>query len=83
MFELLHNLDMLNMKEKMKLGGLFFVGRNMYVKANSQHMPDYEPNKHSNYIIYEEANNLNGVACQNIYFIKTSSSIMMSSLMPY
>ena len=38
--ELLHDLDMLNMIEKLKRGGLFFVGSKSYVKANSQHMPD-------------------------------------------
>ena len=57
-FELLHNLDMLNMIEKMKRGGLCFVGSIRYGKANKQHMPDDDPNKPSNYIIYEDANNL-------------------------
>ena len=39
--ELLHDLDMLNMIEKMKRGGLCFVGSKRYVKANNQHMPGY------------------------------------------
>ena len=40
--ELLHDLDMLNMIEKMKRGGLCFVGSKRYVKANNQRMPDYD-----------------------------------------
>ena len=58
--ELLHDLDMLNMIEKMKRGGLCFVGSRRYVKANSQHMPDYAENRISKYIIYQDANNLYG-----------------------
>ena len=58
--ELLHDLDMLNVIEKMKRGGLC-VGSKLYVKANNQHMgKDYDPNQPSNYIIYEGANNLYG-----------------------
>ena len=58
--ELLHDLDMLNMIEKMKRGGLCFVGIKRYAKAKSQHMPYYDPNTPSNYIIYEDANNFYG-----------------------
>ena len=31
-----------------------------YVKANNQHIPDYDPNKLSNLIIYADTNNLDG-----------------------
>ena len=51
---------MLNMIEKMKRGGLCCVGSARYVKADSQHLPDYDPNQPSNYIIYQDANNLYG-----------------------
>ena len=58
--EMLHYLDMLNMKEKIKRGGLRCVGSTLYVKADNQHLPDYDPNQPSNYIIYQDANNLYG-----------------------
>ena len=58
--DLLHNIDMLNMIEKMKRGGLCLVWRNRYAKANNQHMPYYDAKKPSNYFIYEDANNLYG-----------------------
>ena len=55
---LLHDLDMLNMIEKMKRSGLCFFGSKRYVKANNQRMPDYAKKQFSNYIIYQDANNL-------------------------
>ena len=58
--ELLHNIDMLNMVEKMKRGGLCCVGSKRYVKANNQHVPDYDKDQQSNYILYLDANNLYG-----------------------
>ena len=39
-------------------GGLGFDGSKRYAKANSQQMPDYDKQTPSNYIIYEDANNL-------------------------
>ena len=58
---MVHDLDMLNMREKKHRGGLCCVGRKRYVKANNQHMgKDYDPNQPSNYIIYQDANNLYG-----------------------
>ena len=48
---------MLNMIEKMKRGGLCLVGSKRYVKANSQHVPDYDKDQQSNYILYLDANN--------------------------
>ena len=52
------DLDKLNMIENMQCGGLCFVGSNRYVKANNQHIPDYDKNKPSNYIIDDDADNL-------------------------
>ena len=58
--KLLYDIDMLNMIEKMKRGGLCFVGSKRYVKANNQHLPDYDPKQPSNYIWYGDVNNLFG-----------------------
>ena len=59
--QLMHDNDMLNMMEKMQRGRLCFVGSQRYVQANNKHMGKYyDPNKESNYIIYEDANNLYG-----------------------
>ena len=57
---MLYALDMLNKIEKMKRGGLCFVGSKKYMKAINQQMPDDDPNKPSDYIIYEDANHLYG-----------------------
>ena len=57
---LLHDLDMLNMIDKMKRGGLCYAGSKRYVKANSQHVPDYDKHQPPNYIIYPDATNLYG-----------------------
>ena len=46
----------------MKRGGLCCVGGTLYVKSDNQHLPDYDPNQQSNYIIYRDANNLYGCA---------------------
>ena len=68
--ELFHNLDMLNRIETMKLGGLCFVGSKRYVKANSQHMPDYDKNN-SQTTSYTKNPKLHMVvACLNIYLTK-------------
>ena len=55
---LMTDIDMLNMMEKMKRGGLCFVESQRYVKANNKYLPDYNPSVESNYILYEDANNL-------------------------
>ncbi|MFM7980140.1 MAG: hypothetical protein ACKPKO_12570 [Candidatus Fonsibacter sp.] len=52
------DVDMLNMMENMKRGGLCFVGSQRYVKANNKYLPDYNPSVESNYILYEDAHNL-------------------------
>ena len=64
--ELLYDLDMLNMKTKMKRGGLCFVGRKRCVKANNQHLPDHDPKQPSNYKWYGI---YMVVACLNMYLI--------------
>ena len=78
--ELLHDLDMLNMIDKMQRGGLCFVGSKRCVKTDNQHMPDYDPNKPSNYIIYKMIINSTVVACLNTYLTKTSFGMMMRLL---
>ena len=76
--ELLYNIDMLNMIEKMKRGGLCFVGSKRYVKANDQHMgKDYDQSQPSNFIIYHDASNRYGVSCLNIYLTNNSTLITM------
>ena len=45
----------------MKRGCLCFVGSNRYVKAKTKYMPAYDKNEESNYIKYEDANNLTDV----------------------
>ena len=45
--DVLHNLNMLNMMEKMNRGGLCSVGSKRYVKANSKHVPNYDKNKNN------------------------------------
>ena len=76
--ELLHDLDMLNMIEKMKRGGVCFVCSKRYVKANDQHMgKEYDPNQPSKYLIYQEANNLYGCSMSEYLLHKVSSLITM------
>ena len=58
--EVLCNLDLLNMIENMQRGGLCFVGSKLYVQGHSEYTPDYDPNKPSTHIIYEDANGLDG-----------------------
>jgi hypothetical protein len=60
--ELISDLKMLDMIERMKRGGLCFVGTKRYVKANNKYMDDYNKDEESNYIMYWDANNLYGWA---------------------
>ena len=55
--DLISNADILIMFEKMKRGGLCFVGGKRYDKAHNKYMQDNDKNKISNYIIYEDAVN--------------------------
>ena len=44
----------------MNRGGFCFAASKRVVKANTRYMPDYDQNEESNYIIYEDTNNLYG-----------------------
>jgi single-stranded DNA-specific DHH superfamily exonuclease len=58
--ELIHDLDILNMIERGKRGGLCFVGSKRHVKANNKYLDNYDSSKPSNYLMYWDANNLYG-----------------------
>jgi hypothetical protein len=58
--ELIHDLDILNMIERGKRGGLCFVGSKRHVKANNKYLDNYDSTKPSNYLMYWDANNLYG-----------------------
>ena len=58
--DLMTDINMVNMVESMKRGGLCFVGSKRHVKANNKYLEDYDPSKPSNYIMYWDANSLYG-----------------------
>jgi hypothetical protein len=60
--DLISDPEMFNMMDRMKRGGLCFVGSMRHVKANNKYLEDYDPSKPSNYIMYWDANNLYGWA---------------------
>jgi hypothetical protein len=60
--ELISDPEMFNMMDRMKRGGLCFVGSMRHVKANNKYLEDYDPSKPSTYIMYWDANNLYGWA---------------------
>jgi len=64
--DLITDLSMLDMIEKMKRGGLCFVGSKRHVKANNKYLQDFDPKKPSNYILYLDANNLYGWAMSQL-----------------
>ena len=74
---LLHDLDMLNMIEKMKRSGLCFFGSKRYVKANNQRMPDYAKNNFQITSYTRTPIIFIVVACLNIYITKTLSGIVL------
>ena len=53
---------MLNMIERMKRGGLCFVGSQRHTEANNPYCDNYDPSKPTVYITYFDANNLYGGA---------------------
>ena len=60
--ELIHDIKVLDIMERMKRGGLCFVGSKRHVVANNKYIENYDEKKESNYIIYLDANNLYGWA---------------------
>ncbi len=56
--DLITDLDMLQMVERMKRGGLCVVGSKRYVQANNKYLDNYNPEQESNYLMYWDANNL-------------------------
>ena len=64
--DLITDLEMLEMIEKMKRGGLCFVGSERYVKANNHYLEDYDNTKPETYLMYVDANNLHGLAMMQL-----------------
>ena len=58
----IYNQDILNFFNRMKRGGLCFVGSKRHVVANNKYQANYDESKESSYIMYFDANNLYGVA---------------------
>jgi hypothetical protein len=59
--KLLTDIDMFNMDEAGKKGGMCQVSKR-YAEANNKYMKDYNPEQPSVYIMYEDANNLCALA---------------------
>ena len=72
------DLKTLDFVEKMKRGGLCFVGSKRHVKANNKYLANFDINKPSTYIMYWDANNLYGWAMSQVLpykdlkFVQTS-----------
>jgi hypothetical protein len=60
--DLITDLKMLEMIERMKRGGLCYVGSKRHVKANNKYLDNYDSKEPSSYIMYWDANNLYGWA---------------------
>ena len=56
--DLITYLNLLDMSERSKRGGLCYVSSKKYVKAHNHYLPDYDGGQEENYIIYEDANSL-------------------------
>ena len=80
--ELITDVDVLKMYERMKRGGLCFVGTKRYAKANNIYLDDYDEKQESSYIMYWDANNLYGLAMSEFLpyadfkFIETNDGIL-------
>lgn len=59
--ELIHDLEMYDMVESAKRGGMTQVSHR-YIKANNKYLDDFDESKPSNYLQYIDANNLYGLA---------------------
>ena len=55
--DLITDREMLEMIEKMKRGGLCFVGSERHVKAKHHYLDDYDNTKPETYLMYFDANN--------------------------
>ena len=65
--ELISDLEMLDMIERQKRGGLCFVGSKRHEKANNKYLDNYDSSKPSNYIMYWDANALyGGTMCKHL-----------------
>jgi hypothetical protein len=62
----MHDTKVLDIMERMKRGGLCFVGSKRHVKANNKYMETYDETQDSNYLIYLDANNLYGWAMSQL-----------------
>lgn len=60
--DLVHDSDVLEMLERMKRGGLCFVGSKRHAKANNKYLADYDKTNPSTFIMYWDANNQYGKA---------------------
>ena len=49
--DLISDLEMLNMIERMKRGGLWLVGSKRYAEANNKYLDDYDESKPSTYLM--------------------------------
>ena len=67
--ELLHDLDMLNMIEKLQRGGLFLLGASVTLRPIANICQTRLKHKLSNYIIYQGADNLYGCSmCEKLHY---------------
>ena len=60
--DLITDLEIMDMIERQKRGGLCFVGSKRYVEANNKYLENYDPSKQSTYTMHWDANNLYGWA---------------------
>lgn len=60
--ELITDLEIMDMVERQKRGGLCFVGSKRYAQANNKYLETYDRSKPSTYLMYWDANNLYGWA---------------------
>jgi hypothetical protein len=60
------DLKTLDFIERMKRGGLCFVGSKRQVRANNKYLKDFDPKKPSTFIMYWDANNLYGWAMSQV-----------------
>ena len=58
--DLMSDINMVNMVESMKRGGLCFAGTKRQVNANKKYLENCDPSKPSTYIMNFDANSLYG-----------------------